>query len=408
MTVAGVDISDLDDTELTKLRRDHIGFIFQFFNLLPMLTAAENIVLPLKLAGVKPDQAWLDEVVASVGLTERLKHRPSELSGGQQQRVAVARALVSRPSVMFADEPTGNLDSTTSGEILGLLRDSVDTLGQTTVMVTHDAHAAAIADRVLFLADGDIVRDLGPSTRARDPRDARAGERSMIAVALKGLAGRKVRALLTALAIVIGISMVSGTYILTDTMQKSFDGLFAATYDKTDAVISGKEIVKDSTSGTTQDPRGAARQGAGAARGRSGRRQRQPGEANAADIIGADGKTVARESVGGEHRPRPLASSARSSSSRARGPRARAQVVVDAGTAAKQHYELGDTITVSTLGKTGVRARPASCATARSIRSASRSIAAWDLKTAQDVLPSRGPLRLDLDRGPRTVRRPPS
>ena len=164
VTVAGVDISDLGDAELTKLRRDHIGFIFQFFNLLPMLTAAENIVLPLKLAGDKPNQAWLDEVVESVGLTQRLKHRPSELSGGQQQRVAVARALVSRPSVMFADEPTGNLDSTTSGEILGLLRDSVDNLGQTTVMVTHDAHAAAIADRVLFLADGDIVRDLGPSS----------------------------------------------------------------------------------------------------------------------------------------------------------------------------------------------------------------------------------------------------
>ena len=164
VTVAGVDISNLGDDELTKLRRDHIGFIFQFFNLLPMLTAAENIVLPTRLAGGKPDPAWLDEVVASVGLTERLSHKPSELSGGQQQRVAVARALVSRPSVMFADEPTGNLDSTTSGEILGLLRTSVDELGQTTVMVTHDAHAAAIADRVLFLADGDIVRDLGPST----------------------------------------------------------------------------------------------------------------------------------------------------------------------------------------------------------------------------------------------------
>jgi putative ABC transport system ATP-binding protein len=164
VTVAGVDIANLDDTALTRLRRDHIGFIFQFFNLLPMLTAAENIVLPLKLAGIKPDQAWLDQVVESVGLTDRLKHRPSELSGGQQQRVAVARALVSRPTVMFADEPTGNLDSRTSGEILTLLRDAVDTLGQTTVMVTHDAHAAAIADRVLFLADGDIVRDLGPSS----------------------------------------------------------------------------------------------------------------------------------------------------------------------------------------------------------------------------------------------------
>jgi putative ABC transport system ATP-binding protein len=164
VTVAGMDIGGLSDNELTKLRRDHIGFIFQFFNLLPMLTAAENIALPLKLAGSKPDEGWLAELVATVGLGNRLSHRPSELSGGQQQRVAVARALVSRPSVMFADEPTGNLDSTTSGEILTLLRDSVDQLGQTTVMVTHDAHAAAIADRVLFLADGDIVRDLGPSS----------------------------------------------------------------------------------------------------------------------------------------------------------------------------------------------------------------------------------------------------
>jgi putative ABC transport system ATP-binding protein len=164
VTVAGVDVTRLDDAALTKLRRDHIGFIFQFFNLLPMLTAAENIALPLKLAGQKPDPAWLEELVETVGLGHRLGHRPSELSGGQQQRVAVARALVSRPSVMFADEPTGNLDSTTSGEILSLMRTSVDTLGQTTVMVTHDAHAAAIADRVLFLADGDVVRDLGPSS----------------------------------------------------------------------------------------------------------------------------------------------------------------------------------------------------------------------------------------------------
>jgi putative ABC transport system ATP-binding protein len=164
VSVAGVDVTGLDDTALTRLRRDHIGFIFQFFNLLPMLTAAENIVLPLRLAGGKPDPAWFDELIDKVGLGDRLSHRPAELSGGQQQRVAVARALVSRPSVMFADEPTGNLDSTTGGEILALLRDSVDTLGQTTVMVTHDAHAAAIADRVLFLADGRIVCDLGRST----------------------------------------------------------------------------------------------------------------------------------------------------------------------------------------------------------------------------------------------------
>ena len=162
--VAGVDVTALDDGALTTLRRDHIGFIFQFFNLLPMLTAAENIALPLKLARQKPDPEWLERLVDTVDLGDRLTHRPAELSGGQQQRVAVARALVSRPSVMFADEPTGNLDSTTSGEILRLLRDSVDALGQTTVMVTHDAHAAAIADRVLFLADGEIVRDLGRSS----------------------------------------------------------------------------------------------------------------------------------------------------------------------------------------------------------------------------------------------------
>jgi putative ABC transport system ATP-binding protein len=164
VSVAGIVVGGLEDTALTQLRRDHIGFIFQFFNLLPMLTAAENIVLPLKLAGVKLNQEWFEELIDKVGLADRLGHRPSELSGGQQQRVAVARALVSRPSVMFADEPTGNLDSTTGGEILALLRDSVDTLGQTTVMVTHDAHAAAIADRVLFLADGHIVNDLGRSS----------------------------------------------------------------------------------------------------------------------------------------------------------------------------------------------------------------------------------------------------
>ena len=161
VTVAGVDVTRLDDAALTKLRRDHIGFIFQFFNLLPMLTAAENIALPLKLAGKSPDPEWLAQLVAQVGLSERLSHRPSELSGGQQQRVAVARALVSRPSVMFADEPTGNLDSKTSAEILELLRRSVDEFGQTIVMVTHDPRAAAIADRILFLSDGLIAADKG-------------------------------------------------------------------------------------------------------------------------------------------------------------------------------------------------------------------------------------------------------
>jgi putative ABC transport system ATP-binding protein len=161
VAIAGTDITELGDTELTKLRRRHIGFIFQFFNLLPMLTAKENILLPLDLSGNKSENGWFDELVGKVGLADRLSHRPSELSGGQQQRVAIARALVSRPTVMFADEPTGNLDSNTSGEILELLRESVESFGQTTVMVTHDARAAAIADRILFLADGLVVKELG-------------------------------------------------------------------------------------------------------------------------------------------------------------------------------------------------------------------------------------------------------
>jgi putative ABC transport system ATP-binding protein len=160
VAIAGTPISDLNDTQLTRLRREHIGFIFQFFNLLPMLTAEENILLPLSLAGEKPESQFFEDMMKRVGLADRRKHRPSELSGGQQQRVAIARALVSRPTVIFADEPTGNLDSRTSGEILELMRESVEAYGQTTVMVTHDARAAAIADRILFLADGLIVNEL--------------------------------------------------------------------------------------------------------------------------------------------------------------------------------------------------------------------------------------------------------
>jgi putative ABC transport system ATP-binding protein len=161
VTIAGTRLGQLSDKDITKIRRKHIGFVFQFFNLLPMLTAEENIDLPLSLAGDKPDKAFFDDLVTRVGLSDRLTHRPSELSGGQQQRVAIARALVSRPTVVFADEPTGNLDSKTGGEILELLNESVANYGQTMVMVTHEARAAAAADRILFLADGQIVKDLG-------------------------------------------------------------------------------------------------------------------------------------------------------------------------------------------------------------------------------------------------------
>jgi putative ABC transport system ATP-binding protein len=166
VSIDGTDVTTLGDTALTKLRRKHIGFVFQFFNLLPMLNAEENVRLPLTIAGKKPDKAWFENLLQQVGLTDRRSHRPSELSGGQQQRVAIARALVSQPTVVFADEPTGNLDSATSGEILQLMRKSVDELDQTTVMVTHDARAAAIADRILFLADGLIVKDVVGATQS--------------------------------------------------------------------------------------------------------------------------------------------------------------------------------------------------------------------------------------------------
>jgi len=162
--VDGTEITGLDDAELTELRRDKLGFVFQFFNLLPVLTAEENLVLPLSIAGRKPDQAWLDQLVKAVGIEDRLTHRPSELSGGQQQRVAVARALVSKPAVVFADEPTGNLDSKASEDVLKLLRQAVDEFDQTVIMVTHDPEAATYADRLLTLRDGRIVSDAAPGT----------------------------------------------------------------------------------------------------------------------------------------------------------------------------------------------------------------------------------------------------
>jgi putative ABC transport system ATP-binding protein len=166
----GVELVDLDDKRLTNLRRDKVGFVFQSFNLLPVLDARENIVLPMSIAGRKPDEEWMNRLIDTVGLRDRLDHRPAELSGGQQQRVAVARALASRPAVIFADEPTGNLDSKSSGELLNLLRNSVDELGQTVIMVTHDAVAASYADRLLVLGDGRIVHD-GQAATAGDVLD---------------------------------------------------------------------------------------------------------------------------------------------------------------------------------------------------------------------------------------------
>jgi putative ABC transport system ATP-binding protein len=166
VTVAGHEITSMNDNELTHLRRKHVGFVFQFYNLLPMLSAEENVKLPLSVAGAPVDQDWFGELVAKVGLADRLKHRPAELSGGQQQRVAVARSLVAKPTVVFADEPTGNLDTKSGEGILTLLRDSSETYGQTIVMVTHDPRAATIADRILYLVDGRIVLDQPGATAA--------------------------------------------------------------------------------------------------------------------------------------------------------------------------------------------------------------------------------------------------
>ena len=159
VVVGGQELANLDDKRLTALRRDKLGFVFQAFNLIPVLSARENITLPPMLAGTKVDEAWLEQLVDAVGLGDRLTHRPAELSGGQQQRVAIARALISRPDVVFADEPTGNLDSKSAGEVLGLLRHAVDQFGQTVIMVTHDPGAAATADRVVMLRDGGVVHD---------------------------------------------------------------------------------------------------------------------------------------------------------------------------------------------------------------------------------------------------------
>ena len=159
VTLDGTEITNLDDGKLTQLRRDKLGFVFQFFNLLPVLTAEENIVLPLSIAGRDPDKEWVDQIIDTIGLGDRRTHRPSQLSGGQQQRVAIARALASKPAVIFADEPTGNLDSKASDDVLELLRRAVDEFDQTVVMVTHDAHAASFADQLVVLVDGQIVED---------------------------------------------------------------------------------------------------------------------------------------------------------------------------------------------------------------------------------------------------------
>ena len=230
----------MGDQELTLLRRDAIGFIFQFFNLLPMLTAEENVALPLRSPARRRrrpgwTRSWPRSASATADTTAR-----RELSGGQPQRVAIARALIAQPTVMFADEPTGNLDSTTSEEILKLLRDTVDAYGQTTLMVTHDPRAAAMADRILFLADGLIVRDQGQSTSQEVLDRHERGVGAVIGVALKSLWGRKLRTLLTAFSIVLGTTMIAGTFVVKDQITNAFGAIFETGLEKTDVVLSKK------------------------------------------------------------------------------------------------------------------------------------------------------------------------
>ena len=267
VSLDGQEITGLDDGELTKLRRDKLGFVFQFFNLLPVLTAEENLVLPLSIAGRKPDREWLDQLIKTVGLEDRRTHRPSELSGGQQQRVAVARALVSKPAVVFADEPTGNLDSRSSADVLELLRRAVDEFGQTVIMVTHDPSAATHADRLITLTDGSIVHDAAPGLERRGDRADEADRLARVTrLAIKSLWARKVRALTTILAVVIGVAFVAGTYILTDTTFAAFDEIFSDSLKGTDVVDHrpqrGQTGIKRATELQRLGP-GAGEEGAG-------------------------------------------------------------------------------------------------------------------------------------------------
>ncbi len=242
--IGGEDITRMSDSQLTRLRRKHIGFIFQSFNLLPTLSAEENVVLPLAIAGRRPDREAVEALLARVGLLDRRDHRPAQLSGGQQQRVAVARALVSAPTVLFADEPTGNLDSAAGTEVLELLRDAVDLDGQTTLMVTHDPRAAATADRVAVPRRRPRRRRHRRAHRGRRPRGHERGDVAMIRVTLRGLVARPLRTALTALAIVVGVAFVCAASTLTDTLRAAADSLSSAAYDGTDAVVTGSTAFK--------------------------------------------------------------------------------------------------------------------------------------------------------------------
>ena len=310
----------MDDNDLTLLRRQHIGFVFQFYNLLPMLNAEENVKLPLSVAGENADECWFKELVTKVGIAERLKHRPSEMSGGQQQRVAVARSLVSRPTVVFADEPTGNLDSKSGGEILQLLRDSVRLVRPD----DRDGHARSA--RGLVRRPDPVPRGRAdrarPDGRERD-RGARHDEQAgharpadVIKISLKDLFGRKLRLILTSLAIVMGVAMVSGTFVLTDTINAGFTSIFSTAYSSSDAVVTGKQAFGNSQNAPSFPESTLARVQGAARRRRRRRRDRRPGAVRGRRTARSSG-TAARPASRSARTGR--RSSTRSSSSTAAG-----------------------------------------------------------------------------------------
>ncbi len=363
------EITGLKDRELTRLRRDRIGFMFQSFNLIPTLNARENITLPMDIAGRKPDEAWLDQVVDTLGLRDRLKHRPAQLSGGQQQRVACARALASRPELIFADEPTGNLDSRAGLEVLGFLREAVDRLGQTVVMVTHDPGAAAHSDLVLFLADGRIVDethrptaesvlermkrfDVARATPRPRPRGTRrravrraAGRADVVLKAtLRSFLAHKGRLLLSALAVVLSVAFVAGSLIFSDTVSRTFDRLFASS--SADVTVQPRDDLEAAvpTGAVATVPAGLARQLGGV-----------QGVASAHPDVEVENVTVVddrNESVGPTTGAPTLAvdwhvterSVVELTSGRT--PRGDGEAVLDADTADAKDVEIGDTLTV--------------------------------------------------------------
>ena len=392
------------DRALTKLRRKHIGFVFQSFNLLPTLTAEENVTLPLAIARVKPPAAEVDALLERVGLTDRRDHKPSELSGGQQQRVAIARALIARPTVLFADEPTGNLDSAAGAAVLALLRDAVAIDGQTTVMVTHDPRAAAAADRVLFLADGRIVGDLAEPTEDQIIAAMREASAPMIKVALKSLAARRLRTALTALAIVLGVAMVSGAFTITDTMRGAADSLSSAAYDGTDAVVGARTAFEVDAGDWT-----AKRPTVDAAPARPGPRTcpgwpsppptspTRPRSSSATASRPATARTSASASTPARRAP---SGSRRSGSTAAAGPPDRARSCIDAATAEDQDYGVGSTVPITTRGEAH-DFKVVGTARFGSVKSLGTATSAvFDLRAAQELF-DRG------DRGRRDPRRRP-